>query len=416
MRLKSGWLQNIRPDWEIVPGNLLFSERSGKSNPDDIHLTPSQTYGVLPQQEYIDMTGNRVVLNLAGADNMKHVEKDDFIIHLRSFQGGIEHSKYSGKVSNAYCVLIPNHKVNPRFFRWVLKSSGFIQELSSTTDQLRDGQSIKFNEFRSIGFPLPSLKEQDFVASLLDSKMDAISRSISSVENLHLKLKELRDSLCNSWFPFGDVIDPSKLNDFELPSTWQKIPLGRLGTRVSQDGFPHLEPLSVYLNAGVIPRSSREDNKNQLGSDMSKYQKVEAGDLIFNKLRTWQGGFGIAQQTGIVSPAYYVFRFEKENVNPDFIDLLLKSPLYLAAITRFTKWMPPSQFDTSWEDLKNLPICFPSMEHQNEILKKSTMLETIKVVEKKLKHLTHKYEELGRSLVTKTVIQGTSPDAKVATI
>ena len=413
MKLKIGWLKDINPAWEVVPGNLLFSERSTKSYPDDTHLTPSQTYGVLPQQEYIDMTGNRVVLNLAGADNMKHVEQDDFIIHLRSFQGGIEHSNYAGKVSNAYCVLIPNKKVNPKYFRFVLKSSGFIQELSSTTDQLRDGQSIKFNEFRSIGFPLPSFEEQEIIASVLDSKMSAISRSISVVENLHLKLKELRDSLCNSWFPFGNELDPSSLGDLELHSSWQRVPLGRLGTRVSQDGNPHLEPLSVYLNIGVIPRSSREDNKNQLGNDMSKYQRVEAGDLIFNKLRTWQGGFGIAKQTGIVSPAYYVFRFDKNHINPDFVDLLLKSPLYLAAITRFTKWMPPSQFDTSWDDLKNLPIIFPSVTQQNEILNKSKILDRIKIVENNLKILTHSYEELGRSLVTTTVTEGLRTDAKL---
>jgi type I restriction enzyme S subunit len=412
MKLKTGWLKDINPAWEVVPGNFLFSERSGKSYPDDTHLTPSQTYGVLPQQEYIDMTGNRVVLNLTGADNMKHVEKDDFIIHLRSFQGGIEHSNYAGKVSNAYCVLIPNKQVNPKYFRWVLKSSGFIQELSSTTDQLRDGQSIKFNEFRGIGFPLPPLPEQGIIASVLDSKMNAILQSISAVENLHLKLKELRDSLCNSWFQFGNEIDPSSLGDLALPPTWQRVPLGRLGTRVSQDGNPHLEPLSVYLNIGVIPRSSREDNKNQLGSDMSKYQRVEAGDLIFNKLRTWQGGFGIAKQTGIVSPAYYVFRFEKDYINPDFVDLLLKSPLYLAAITRFTKWMPPSQFDTSWDDLKNLPVIFPSITEQNEIMNKSEILDRIKIVENKLRMIIVSYEKLGRSLVTTTVTEGLMTEAK----
>jgi type I restriction enzyme S subunit len=145
---------------------------------------------------------------------------------------------------------------------------------------------------------------------------------------------------------------------------------------------------------------------------MSKYQRVEAGDLIFNKLRTWQGGFGIAKQTGIVSPAYYVFRFEKDYINPDFVDLLLKSPLYLAAITRFTKWMPPSQFDTSWDDLKNLPVIFPSITEQNEIMNKSEILDRIKIVENKLRMIIVSYEKLGRSLVTTTVTEGLMTEAK----
>jgi hypothetical protein len=74
--------------------------------------------------------------------------------------------------------------------------------------------------------------------------------------------------------------------------------------------------------------------------------------------------------------------------------------------------MPPSQFDTSWDDLKNLPIIFPSVTQQNEILNKSKILGRIKIVENNLKMLTHSYDELGRSLVTTTVTEGLRAEAK----
>ena len=212
MTLKVDWLADINKDWEICNPRTIFTERSEKSFPDDIHLTPSQIYGVIPQTEYMEITGNKVVLNLTGADNMKHVEPNDFIIHLRSFQGGIEHSRFRGKVSNAYCVLIPSSKIEPRFFRWVLKSSGYIQELSSTTDQLRDGQSIKFEQFAGIGLPLPPLETQKTIADYLDSKIETMEDVIELRKQQINSLKELKTSLITSVVTGVHHVKPRKLN------------------------------------------------------------------------------------------------------------------------------------------------------------------------------------------------------------
>lgn len=137
------------------------------------------------------ITGNKVVLNLAGADNMKHVEPDDFIIHLRSFQGGIEHSRYSGKVSNAYTVLAPMPGLDPRYFRWVLKAPGFIQELNHTTEQLRDGQSIKFDQFAKIGLPLPPPEEQRRIADFLDDQVALIGETAAKCHRQIELMREL---------------------------------------------------------------------------------------------------------------------------------------------------------------------------------------------------------------------------------
>jgi type I restriction enzyme S subunit len=211
MKLKSKWLESINSDWRIVPGNALFSERKAKSLPSDVHLTPSQTYGVLPQADFIQLSGGSVVLNLTGAENMKHVEVNDFIIHLRSFQGGIEHSNYKGKVSNAYCVLKPNNNVEPQFFKWVLKSPGLIQELNATTDQLRDGQSIKFEQFRKIGFPLPERDVQIDIANYLDKKVSVIDTLIEQyLRQLNLG-KELFAALLESYTSIDFNIQDPKI-------------------------------------------------------------------------------------------------------------------------------------------------------------------------------------------------------------
>lgn len=158
----------------------------------------------------------------------------------------------------------------------------------------------------------------------------------------------------------------SVLDEVAYPPGWKRVRLGAIGTRVSDAGFGHLEPLSVFLGDGVVPRANRDDNHNQLGADLEKYQRVLPGDLVFNKLRTWQGGFGVSAHTGIVSPAYIIARPTAAAL-PRFLHHFMRSDPVLAELTRLSKWMPPSQFDISWEDIREVSVALPPMEEQRRI-------------------------------------------------
>ena len=149
------------------------------------------------------------------------------------------------------------------------------------------------------------------------------------------------------------------LSQLCLPKGWECHALGRLAVRVQEYGRPDLPPLSVFLDKGVVPRSFREEeNHNRLGEDLARYQVVRPGDIVFNKLRTWQGGLGLSRYEGIVSPAYFVCRPGKET-EPRYLHYLLRSSLYLQELARISKWMPPSQFDIGWDELRRLPIVAP---------------------------------------------------------
>lgn len=185
------WLGKVASDWEIAPAWRVMTERREKSLPDDVHLTPSQTHGVLTQQEYMDRTGNKVVLNLAGADNMKRVRAGDFIIHLRSFEGGIEASTIDGKVSNAYTVLTPAPDAHFGYYRWFMKSVPLIEGLASSTDQLRDGQSINFSRFSRLSLPLPPLETQRRIADYLDRETAEIDGAVTDLDR-YVELLEQR--------------------------------------------------------------------------------------------------------------------------------------------------------------------------------------------------------------------------------
>ena len=185
------WLGKVASDWEIAPAWRVMKERGEKSLPDDVHLTPSQTHGVLTQQDYMDRTGNKVVLNLAGTDNMKRVRAGDFIIHLRSFQGGIEASAIDGKVSNAYTVLTPAPDAHFGYYRWFMKSVPLIEGLASSTDQLRDGQSINFSRFSRLSLPLPPLETQQRIADYLDRETAEIDAAVADLDR-YVELLEKR--------------------------------------------------------------------------------------------------------------------------------------------------------------------------------------------------------------------------------
>lgn len=191
------WIGEVPLAWEIKRAKALFFQRKEKSTETDVHLTPSQIYGVLPQEEYMRMSGTKPVLNLSAPNNMKHVEIGDFIIHLRSFQGGIELSNYAGKVSNAYTVISARQGGDKNYYRWLLKSSPFIAKLSSLTDQLRDGQSINFKTFSHMVFPLPPLSEQGRIADFLNKKSSEIDSTVAGINKQIELLGKYRKQVIN---------------------------------------------------------------------------------------------------------------------------------------------------------------------------------------------------------------------------
>jgi len=161
-------------------------------------------------------------------------------------------------------------------------------------------------------------------------------------------------------------VSASLLAALGAPSAWCWMPLWTVAPRLSEKGYGSLQPLSVFLDEGVVPRADRADNHNALGADLDGYQRVLPGDVIFNKLRTWQGGLGVARHEGIVSPAYFVCR-PGPTAEPRFLHYLLRSAPYLAELARLSKWMPPSQFDIPWESLRRLPLLLPPLDEQRRI-------------------------------------------------
>lgn len=104
------WIGEIPEGWETINPKALFSQRKDKAQKGERQLSSSQQYGILYQDEYMALTGSKVVTVEKDFDILKHVEAGDFVISMRSFQGGLEYSTKSGAISSAYVMLVPNLK------------------------------------------------------------------------------------------------------------------------------------------------------------------------------------------------------------------------------------------------------------------------------------------------------------------
>ena len=114
------------------------------------------------------MLAGRVTMPSGETTSFKLVEPGNFVISLRSFQGGLEHSNYRGLVSPAYTVLRATREIDVRFFRHYFRSADFIKRLSVAVVGIRDGKQVSFQDFCSIKIPFPPVAEQQAIAAMLD--------------------------------------------------------------------------------------------------------------------------------------------------------------------------------------------------------------------------------------------------------
>lgn len=134
------WIGVIPDDWQVNNPKYHFTQRKDRAPQGMVQLTASQKHGVITQTEYMERTGANIVTVQKDFDILKLVCAGDFVIHMRSFQGGLEYSEKTGSISSAYVMLIPGETIcEPRYYKWFFKSSNYIDALSSTSNLVRDG-------------------------------------------------------------------------------------------------------------------------------------------------------------------------------------------------------------------------------------------------------------------------------------
>ncbi len=169
------WLGKIPAHWEVRKIKNCLQERSEKGYPNEPILCATQSRGVIPQ----DMYDNRVVVVNKDFDKLKLVKSGDFVISLRSFQGGIEYAYYQGIISAAYTILTPKDKRNSEYFKHLFKSHDFIQLLQTCVTGIREGQNINYAMLAKHFIPIPPIEEQQKIVLYIKNRLYVIDEYIA---------------------------------------------------------------------------------------------------------------------------------------------------------------------------------------------------------------------------------------------
>lgn len=181
------------PDgWKELKLSEIFDEVSEKNHPDADVLTIVQGIGTVLRED----SGREIIYDKNSLANYKFVRKGDFIIHLRSFEGGLEVANQDGIVSPAYIILRPKIKVSTRYLYSLFHSNRFInQTMVPAVEGARDGRSVKYDVLREQTIFLPPLPEQQAIAEVLSTADKEIDLLKAEIEQEKLKKKSLMQLL-----------------------------------------------------------------------------------------------------------------------------------------------------------------------------------------------------------------------------
>ena len=191
------WIGQIPEHWEVRRSKFIFGQRKELARKNDIQLSATQAYGVIPQEEYEKRTGKSVVKISMHLEKRKRVHLNDFVISMRSFQGGLERAWANGCIRSSYVVLKALMDINPTYYAYLFKTPTYIKALQNTSNFIRDGQDLNFNNFSQVDLFLVPKTEQDCIVNFITDKLGNFDQHIDLLSKQIKKLKEYKTTLIN---------------------------------------------------------------------------------------------------------------------------------------------------------------------------------------------------------------------------
>lgn len=257
------------------------------------------------------------------------------------------------------------HRCLSRFFlRWAQGLNDVL--LTAWAKQGATVESLEQNYIANTVIPLPSVVEQSQIAEFLDRETAKIDALVAEQRRLLELLKEKRQAVISHAVTKGlNPYAPMKPSGIEwlgdVPEHWEVCRLATLFREVTEAGSDELPILSVSIHSGVSDDeldAEAMDRKITRIEDRSKYKRVAPGDLVYNMMRAWQGGFGTVAVDGMVSPAYVVARPQRAIVTA-YCEHLLRTPQAIEQMRRHSRGVTDFRLRLYWEEFKNIRIAFP---------------------------------------------------------
>ena len=379
------WIGQIPCHWEIRQLRSFLTLFTEKGHGDAQLLSVTREQGVIERdKEDKEENHNFVPEDLSG---YKYIENGDFVINkMKAWQGSYAVSNFNGIVSPAYFTCKLNG-VNKRYFNDALRSIAYVPFFTQYSKGIRVGQwDLNPNALKTIPFFLPPLSEQQRIVDFLESKTKKIDQYIAEKEKQLLLLEEYKQTLIANAVTKG-LNKNVKMKDSGIPwigmipEHWEVGQLRKYLRLISVKNHPNAQLLSVVREQGVIIRNteSKEDNHNFIPEDLSGYKFVKEGQFVINKMKSWQGSYGVSEYEGIVSPAYYVCNLNFEYKK--FFNVAIRSKFYVPFFTQYSKGIRVDQWDLSTVGLKNIPFIEPPLSEQHSIVtyieEKSTKINSL---------------------------------------
>src|SRR5690606_18043780 len=412
------WIGEIPKHWKVVPSNLFFYNSSEKVNgeiDEEIkQLTASQKYGVISQKRYMELEAQMPVQKQNLTD-LKLVDKNDFVISLRSFEGGIEIAQESGGITLAYTVIKEKtNKTRSQYYKYLFKSNMYIQALRSTVlDTIRDGKSIKYSHFSMVPVVLPPIKEQEKIAERIDKLSNNINNIINDTRLSIEEFKKYKQSIITEVVTKGlnPNVKMKSVNGIEIehhPEHWtlSKIKYHAKIDPPKQEHFSDLPTEATFLpmkklkNGFII--NTEKDKTEELEN---KYTYFAEGDIVIAKVRPSfeNGNIAIANnllnKTGFGTSEIFVLRNKRKQINQEFLFYFLRNDIFIQYGSASMTGVAGLQRISS-NFIMNYPIAIPPLEEQLEIV--NYLNDKIKQIDKliiKKERVIEELEKYQKSLI-----------------
>ncbi|WP_281692244.1 restriction endonuclease subunit S [Agathobaculum desmolans] len=381
-------------DIDFVHGNRLFESISNKNHNSDLPiLAITQDQGAIPR----DQIEYNVTVTDKSLSNYKVVEVGDFIISLRSFQGGIEYSRFKGICSPAYIILRKRKEcISELYYKYYFKTWKYIQSLNRNLEGIRDGKMISYSQFSSIKIPYPCLfKEQQKIAdclSSIDELIDAESRKLKALE-------KYKKGLMQKLFPAeGKTLPEWRFPEFRHKNEWRIKPLGKICTNYDSRRIPITEKDRVRGEIPYIGASGVIDYINDFIFDEDLLCVSEDGANLV--ARTYPIAFSISGKTWVNNHAH-VLKFSHK-----YTQDIVESYLNMINLQDFLTGMAQPKLNRAKLDI--IPIPLPEEEEQEKIADCLSEIDTM------IKEQSNKVEQLKAH--KKGLMQGLFPSLEEADV
>ncbi len=371
------WIGEIPKDWQVKRIKNLSYVFTGNSIKDSDKELFLDSDNAIPYISTKDIDLNYSVVNYSNGmyvkvDNkfFKVAPKNSILLCIEGGSSGKKIALINRRVAfvNKLCC-IESKNIDYLFLYFYIKSPLFENEFRSNISGLIGGVSL--NKILNLRIITPIKIDQKNISEYLrkkcseiDSLSEDIQKQIEILENY--KKSVITEAVTKGVNPDVEMKDSGVEWIGEIPKDWE---VGKIkySLKKCNDRNPGNVPvLSLYRELGIVLKDSRDDNHNVTSEDTSNYRLVRINDFVVNKMKAWQGSVAVSNFKGIVSPAYFVYKFINRNFVPKYFHYLLRS-CYKDEFMRLSGGIRVGQWDLPSNDLENTFVIIPSITEQKVI-------------------------------------------------